>query len=107
MNVVVGDLPVVGTTRFTRGSIMSRRTKKVGSSGKFGPRYGLSVKKQIRSLDTSKTKKYACPRCCKENVKRVSAGIWECRSCSLKYAGGAFAPRTGKFKAIENRLGRL
>ncbi len=86
---------------------MSRRTKKVGSSGKFGPRYGLSVKKRIRSLDTSKTKKYACPRCCKENVKRVSAGIWECRSCSLKYAGGAFAPRTSKFKTIENRLGRL
>ena len=86
---------------------MSRRTKKVGSSGKFGPRYGLSVKKQIRQVDKSKGSKYSCPRCTKKNVKRVSAGIWECRSCSLKFTGGAYSPQTGKFKSMENRLSRL
>ncbi len=86
---------------------MSRRTKKVGSSGKFGPRYGLSVKKAIRTIDQNKRTRYLCPRCTKKNVKRVSAGIWECRSCSLKFAGGAYSPRTGKFKALENRLSRL
>lgn len=86
---------------------MSRRTKKVGSSGKFGPRYGISVKKQIRQVDKNKTTRYACPRCTKKNVKRVSAGIWECRSCSLKFSGGAYSPQTGKFKTMENRLSRL
>jgi large subunit ribosomal protein L37Ae len=86
---------------------MSRRTKKVGSSGKYGPRYGLSVKKQIRSIEGSKKMKYVCPRCYKNNVKRVSAGIWECRSCSHKFAGGAYSPRTGKFKTIESRFGRV
>ena len=85
---------------------MSRRTKKVGSSGKFGPRYGLSVKKQMRSINSSKSKKYTCPRCYKNNVKRVSMGIWECRSCSHKFAGGAFQPTTGKFKTLESRMGR-
>lgn len=89
------------------GLEMSRRTKKVGSSGKFGARYGISVKKQIRSIDTNKKSKYVCPRCTKKNVKRVSAGIWECRSCSFKFAGGAYSPRTGKFKTLENRLSRL
>ncbi|MGA1872309.1 MAG: 50S ribosomal protein L37Ae [Thermoplasmatota archaeon] len=86
---------------------MSRRTKKVGSSGKYGPRYGLSVKKQIRALDASKRSKYVCPRCTKKNVKRVASGIWECRSCSHKFAGGAYSPRTGKFKTLESRLGRI
>lgn len=86
---------------------MSRRTKKVGSSGKFGPRYGLSVKKQIRSIDQMRSSKYTCPRCYKKNVKRVSSGIWECRSCSYKFAGGAYSPRTGKFKTMEGRMGRV
>ena len=86
---------------------MSRRTKKVGSSGKYGPRYGLSVKKQIRSIDSSKKAKYICPRCSKKNVKRVSVGIWECRSCSHKFTGGAYAPKTGKFKTLEPRFGRV
>ena len=86
---------------------MSRRTKKVGSSGKFGPRYGLSVKKQIRSIEGNKKGKYVCPNCYKKNVRRVASGIWECRSCSHKFAGGAYAPRTGKFKTLESRLGRV
>jgi large subunit ribosomal protein L37Ae len=85
---------------------MSRRTKKVGSSGKFGPRYGLSVKKQIRSVDQKRSAKYICPRCYKKNVKRVSSGIWECRSCSHKFVGGAYSPKTGKFKTMESRFGR-
>ena len=86
---------------------MSRRTKKVGKAGRFGPRYGLSVKKQIRAVDENKSAKYTCPRCTKVNVRRVSAGVWECRSCSLKFAGGAFKPTTGKFKSLEGRLGRV
>ena len=86
---------------------MSRRTKKVGSSGKFGARYGLSVKKQIKAIETNKTAKYTCPRCYKNNVKRVSSGIWECRSCSLMFVGGAYRPNTARFKTMENRLGRV
>ncbi|MGA1793542.1 MAG: 50S ribosomal protein L37Ae [Thermoplasmatota archaeon] len=86
---------------------MSRRTKKVKSSGKFGPRYGLSVKKQIRALEINKKSKYVCPKCSKVNVKRVANGIWECRSCAHKFAGGAYTPRTGKFKTLESRLGRI
>lgn len=86
---------------------MSRRTKKVGSSGKFGPRYGISVKKQIRALEGSKRSIYVCPKCSKRNVKRVATGIWECRSCAHKFAGGAYAPRTGKFNTLVNRVGRV
>ncbi|MCU0799527.1 MAG: 50S ribosomal protein L37ae [Candidatus Thermoplasmatota archaeon] len=86
---------------------MSRRTKKVGSSGRYGARYGLSVKKQMKAVEKNKGAKYACPRCSKVNVKRVASGIWECRSCELKFTGGAYQPVTGKFKLIENRLGSV
>jgi len=83
---------------------MSRRTKKLGSAAKWGARYGLSVKKQVRAIDDVKKVRYSCPRCCKTNVKRVSSGIWECRSCSLKFTGGAYQPTTGKFKMLESRF---
>lgn len=86
---------------------MSRRTKKVKSSGRFGPRYGISVKKGIRSIDQRRAARYTCPRCYKKNVKRVSSGIWECRSCSYKFSGGAYSPTTGKFRTLEGRLGRV
>ena len=86
---------------------MSKRTKKTGRVGKFGPRYGLSVRNNIRSIETDKARKYTCPRCMKRNVKRVSAGIWECRSCSYKFTGGAYKPSTGKYKAVKARIGRI
>jgi large subunit ribosomal protein L37Ae len=86
---------------------MTRRTKKVGRSGKFGARYGLSVKKQIRAIEERKSARYTCPRCSKVNVKRVSSGIWQCRSCDLKFAGGAFMPNTPKMKMNESKLGGM
>jgi large subunit ribosomal protein L37Ae len=84
---------------------MTRRTKKVGRMGKFGARYGLSVKKQIKSIEIRKSARYHCPRCSKENLKRISTGIWQCRSCDLKFAGGAFTPQTPKMKMSESKLG--
>jgi large subunit ribosomal protein L37Ae len=86
---------------------MSRRTKKTGRTGKFGSRYGLSVKKQIKAIETNKSSRFVCPRCMKTNVRRVSSGIWECRSCNHKFVGGAYTPKTGKYRAIESRMGRM
>jgi large subunit ribosomal protein L37Ae len=72
---------------------MSRRTKKVGISGRFGARYGVRIRKQIATVETSKNKSYECPRCKHVAVKRVSTGIWMCRRCDLKFAGGAYSPK--------------
>jgi large subunit ribosomal protein L37Ae len=71
---------------------MSKRTKKVGAAGKYGARYGVRVRKRLKKIEADKSKRYACPRCNHESVKRQDTGIWKCRRCDLVFAGGAFRP---------------
>ena len=67
------------------------RTKKVGSTGKFGTRYGLRIRTKILKVEAKKTK--VCPYCGRKQLKRVAAGVWECKKCSTKFAGGAYTPK--------------
>ena len=71
---------------------MTRRTKKVGVAGRYGARYGVRIRKQITAVTNAKNQSYECPRCKHQAVKRVSTGIWKCRRCDLKFAGGAYTP---------------
>ncbi len=80
---------------------MSRRTKKVGIVARFGTRYGTSVRKRFKKAAESSIKKYACPRCSYNAVRRVSSGIWECRHCNYTFSGGAYQPVSD---AMKNRM---
>ena len=71
---------------------MSSRTKKVGSAGRFGVRYGLKSRKEIIAVDKTLKQKHKCPNCLRPGVKRVKAGIWQCGKCNLKLAGRAYRP---------------
>ena len=73
---------------------MSRRTKKVGTSGRFGPRYGIKIRRKISTLEVRQKKRHVCPQCNYSAVKRVSTGIWNCRHCGYTFAGGAYLPST-------------
>ena len=66
------------------------KTKKVNSSGRFGVRYGLSIRKDVLAVDKMRRGQKKCPSCLKNSVKRQSAGIWSCGSCGLKVAGRAY-----------------
>jgi large subunit ribosomal protein L37Ae len=66
------------------------RTRKIGSAGRFGTRYGLRVKSRIRKIDA--VKKHSCPDCLKDAMKREATGIWSCKKCGLKMAGKAHRP---------------
>lgn len=66
------------------------RTKKIGSAGRFGVRYGRKVKTRIALVE--KTKKFSCPSCKRKVLKREASGIWQCRKCGLKIAGKAYRP---------------
>ena len=77
---------------------MARRTKKVGITGKFGPRYGVTVRKKIKEVSKARQSPQKCPECQHSAVKRESSGIWICNHCGLKFAASAYSIKTREFK---------
>jgi large subunit ribosomal protein L37Ae len=70
------------------------KTKKVGPTRGLGVRYGATVRKRYVKVITELKKPHRCPQCGFVRVKRVSVGIWQCRKCEFKFAGGAYTPVT-------------
>ncbi len=73
---------------------MSRRTKKVGTSGRFQSRYGVKSRTIVREIESQQRQNHPCPSCGALNVHRTSTGIWQCRKCGYTFAGGAYMPTT-------------
>ncbi len=69
-------------------------TGKTGLAGGFGARYGTVTRRRYISIVTGLRSKHECPRCMFKTVKRWSVGVWHCRKCGFKFAGGAYAPTT-------------
>lgn len=86
---------------------MSRRTKKVGITGKYGVRYGASLRKISRKLEASAHAKYSCVFCGKNTVKRKAIGIWKCRGCDKVLAGGAWILGTDAAASAKSTILRL
>jgi len=72
---------------------MAKRTDKAGTSGRYGARYGVVVRKLTRDIEKVQRSRSECPSCHHISVKRVSSGIWACRHCDTKFAGGCYTPR--------------
>jgi large subunit ribosomal protein L37Ae len=80
---------------------MARRTKVVKIAGRFGPRYGSSLRKQWRLVMTKRYAVYECPFCgTKTRMKRIAVGIWQCPKCDRVFAGGAYQPYTEIGKGV-------
>ncbi|KAK4461114.1 ribosomal protein L37ae [Cladorrhinum samala] len=86
---------------------MSKRTKKVGISGKYGTRYGASLRKLVKKQEVSQHAKYTCTFCGKDSVRRTAVGIWNCKSCKKTLAGGAYTVATPAAAAMRSTLRRL
>merc|ERR1711939_158482 len=69
---------------------MTKRTKKAGITGKYGTRYGASLRKDAKKMEISQHARYTCSFCGKDSVKRSAVGIWNCRACKKIVAGGAW-----------------
>lgn len=81
---------------FPPRSPVSQRTKKAGITGKYGVRYGASLRKQVKKMEVSQHSKYTCVFCGKDTVKRSVVGIWNCGSCKKTVAGGAYTLNTAQ-----------
>jgi len=84
---------------------MGKRTKKVGPTRGFGPRYGATVRKRYIKVVTEMKKRHRCPQCGFPQVKRVSVGVWECRKCGFTFTGGAYTPAT-KLGVVARRVAK-
>ena len=66
------------------------KTKKVKAAGRFGARYGRSVRTKIAEIESVQRKKQYCIFC--DGVaKRLSKGIWLCNKCGKKFASKTYS----------------
>lgn len=77
------------------------KTKSVKSTGRFGPKYGATLRKRVLTIEKKAEKGQRCPKCKSVNtLERMVTGIWECKSCGIKFAGGAYIAQTTLGKTI-------
>lgn len=87
--------------------VQTKRTKKAGIVGKYGTRYGASLRKQIKKMEVSQHSKYFCEFCGKYAVKRKAVGIWGCKDCGKVKAGGAYTLNTASAVTVRSTIRRL
>ncbi len=79
-------------------------TKKVGSTGRYGSRYGTRTKKIAAVIEKLQKQKHKCPECERNTLKRSASGIWNCGKCGLQIGGGAYLPESVATKVIVESL---
>jgi len=71
---------------------MSKRTKKVGSAGRLGARYGVRIRKRIADVELISKGRHDCPKCMAKAMVRTANGIWKCRHCGAIIASSSYRP---------------
>ena len=71
---------------------MPTKLKKARAAGRFGARYGRTVRANLNKVEDIQRKKQKCPFCGRLGAKRVSKGVWQCtkNNCGKKFAAGVF-----------------
>jgi large subunit ribosomal protein L37Ae len=80
------------------------RTKKVGSTGRYGVRYGAKLRRRVLDIDNRRKEPIRCPSCATKALKRKAVGLWKCSKCDLLFAGGAYVPFTDAGKAANRAI---
>ena len=83
---------------------MAKRTKKVGSSGRFQARYGVRARSILRNIEIQQKRKHKCPSCGHDKLERTDTSIWQCKKCGSKFAGGAYLPKMESYQAVDKIL---
>ncbi|XP_036605667.1 60S ribosomal protein L37a-like [Trichosurus vulpecula] len=86
---------------------VAKRTNKVGIVGKYGTRYGASLRKMVKKIEISQHAKYTCSFCGKTKMKKRAVGIWHLGSCMKTVAGGAWTYNTTSAVTVKSSIRRL
>ena len=76
------------------------------SAGRFGCRYGRFVRKRVADIEAVSRALHTCPKCDMLSVQRRGTGIWVCRKCGFKFAGGTYVPQTPAMKIAKRAIDR-
>lgn len=79
---------------------MAKRTKKVGVTGKYGTRYGSSIRKIVKKFELQQRAKYVCPACGKVNHRSFSLKLEEL----LLESGNAEDAKLPSLEELSNSL---
>ena len=71
---------------------MAKRTKKVGSAGRLGARYGVRIRRRIADIEKVSKGRHECPKCKAVAMGRTANGIWVCRHCGAHMASSSYMP---------------
>ncbi|SNZ13488.1 LSU ribosomal protein L37AE [Natronoarchaeum philippinense] len=77
---------------------------RTGSAGRFGARYGRVARKRISEIEDDMNADHTCPECGGDTIDRAGTGIWACRRCDHKFAGGTYRPETPGGKSVERSI---
>lgn len=64
--------------------------KGLRSAKRFGSRYGRKGRHKTAKIEAEQRKRHKCPYCRAVSVRRVAAGIWNCKKCRSKFTGKAY-----------------
>ncbi|KAI3892431.1 hypothetical protein MKX03_012649 [Papaver bracteatum] len=81
---------------------MTKLTKKAGIVGKYGTRYGASLRKKIKKMKISQHSKYFYEFCGEYVVKRKVVEICGCKDCGKVKAGGAYKLNTASAVTVRS-----
>lgn len=71
---------------------MASKELNLSAAKRYGARYGPRIKNKVVEIELSSRGWHKCPYCSREQVKRVVAGIFECRKCDKRFTGKAYMP---------------
>ncbi|KHO45008.1 MAG: hypothetical protein QJ16_C0023G0018 [archaeon GW2011_AR1] len=69
---------------------MTTKSKKTKSAGRFGARYGKTVRDKLVQVEKKQRVKQKCPFCEKIGLKRISKGVWNCPRCEKTFASNVY-----------------
>ncbi len=69
-------------------------TKKVGTTGRFGVRYGRSIRKRVLAVETKQKSLQTAPKSGFNKIKRLAPGIFKDIKTGEIFAGGAYTATT-------------
>jgi len=77
--------------------------------GKYGTRYGASLRKTVKKMEITQHSKFLCDFCGKDKMIRKAVGIWYCydKNCRIKFAGGAWSLNTTAAASVRSAIRRL